>query len=317
MGVHSTPKRTRVREWLKSQTAALVVIMLGTLILTIPPVLMGMNIHGHAGTTKSHTDASLALEKKERERIISRAREYNQRLAQDGQPVMGEGVDPWGGTDLSASERDTDYNTQLAEPRDGVIASVCYPKLGINLPIRHGTGKHVLDSGAGHMYGTSLPVGGTNTHTVISAHTGLADQIMFDPLQVGRGARKGDLFTISVLDRTLTYKVESITTVDPDDFSGLTIRQGRDLATLLTCTPYGVNTKRLLVTGIRVPNPNVRADTTGRTNPNWPWLAVWTILPWLAIATLVLHAKGILSTAWRPRGTNTMKRKEEHGKHHA
>ena len=317
MATHGTPRRTAARAWMKSQAAALVVIMIGTLILTIPPVLMGLNIHGNTNTTRSHTDASLALEKKERERIISRAREYNQRLARDGQPVMGEGIDPWNGTDQSVSEQDKDYNTQLAEPRDGVIASVSYPKLGINLPVRHGTGKHTLDSGAGHMYGTSLPVGGTNTHTVISAHTGLADRIMFDPLQVGRGARKGDLFTISVLDRTLTYKVESITSVDPDDFSGLTIRQGKDLATLLTCTPYGINTKRLLVTGIRVPNPHGHTGGSGKTDHNWPWLAAWTALPWLAITTLVLHAKGILPTARRKRGKNTMKRKEEHGKHHA
>lgn len=315
MGTHSTPRKTPVRAWLKSQTAALMVIMLGVLILTIPPILMGVNMNGNASTAKEHADASLALRKKERERILQRAREYNLRLAQDGQPVMGESVDPWNGDTASLSEQDTDYNTQLAKPRDGIIASINYPKLGISLPIRHGTGKHVLDSGAGHMYGTSLPVGGTNTHTVISAHTGLADQIMFDPLQVGRGARKGDLFTISVLDKTLTYKVVSITTVEPDDFSGLEIQSGKDLATLLTCTPYGINTKRLLVTGQRVTNVEQAGKNDDTHNPNRPWLTAWIMLPWLAIITLVLHAKGIIPPARRTRGRNTMKRKEEHGKH--
>ena len=315
MGTHSTPRKTPVRAWLKSQTAALMVIMLGVLILTIPPILMGVNMNGNASTAKEHADASLALRKKERERILQRAREYNLRLAQDGQPVMGESVDPWNGDTASLSEQDTDYNTQLAKPRDGIIASINYPKLGISLPIRHGTGKHVLDSGAGHMYGTSLPVGGTNTHTVISAHTGLADPIMFDPLQVGRGARKGDLFTISVLDRTLTYKVVSITTVEPDDFSGLEIQSGKDLATLLTCTPYGINTKRLLVTGQRVANVEQAGKADDTHNPNRPWLTAWIMLPWLGIITLVLHARGIIPPAGRARGRNTMKRKEEHGKH--
>ncbi len=315
MGTHSTPRKTPVRAWLKSQTAALMVIMLGVLILTIPPILMGVNMNGNASTAKEHADASLALRKKERERILQRAREYNLRLAQDGQPVMGESVDPWNGDTASLSEQDTDYNTQLAKPRDGIIASINYPKLGISLPIRHGTGKHVLDSGAGHMYGTSLPVGGTNTHTVISAHTGLADQIMFDPLQVGRGARKGDLFTISVLDKTLTYKVVSITTVEPDDFSRLEIQSGKDLATLLTCTPYGINTKRLLVTGQRVTNIEQTGKNDNTHNPNRPWLTAWIMLPWLAIITLVLHAKGIIPPARRTHGKNTTKRKEEHGKH--
>lgn len=252
MATHGTPRRTAARAWMKSQAAALVVIMIGTLILTIPPVLMELNIHGNTNTTKSHTDASLALEKKERERIISRAREYNQRLARDGQPVMGEGIDPWNGTDQSVSEQDKDYNTQLAEPRDGVIASVSYPKLGINLPVRHGTGKHTLDSGAGHMYGTSLPVGGTDSHTVVTGHRGLVKSLMFTRLDE---LHDGDFMYIKVMDETLGYEVDRISVIEPDDVSRLKIVPGEDRLTLMTCTPYGINTHRLLVSGHRVAIP--------------------------------------------------------------
>lgn len=252
MATHGTPRRTAARAWMKSQAAALVVIMIGTLILTIPPVLMGLNIHGNTNTTKSHTDASLALEKKERERIISRAREYNQRLARDGQPVMGEGIDPWNGTDQSVSKQDKDYNTQLAEPRDGVIASVSYPKLGINLPVRHGTGKHTLDSGAGHMYGTSLPVGGTDSHTVVTGHRGLVKSLMFTRLDE---LHDGDFMYIKVMDETLGYEVDRISVIEPDDVSRLKIVPGEDRLTLMTCTPYGINTHRLLVSGHRVAIP--------------------------------------------------------------
>ena len=252
MATHGTPRRTAARAWMKSQAAALVVIMIGTLILTIPPVLMGMNIHGNTNTTKSHTDASLALEKKERERIISRAREYNQRLARDGQPVMGEGIDPWNGTDQSVSEQDKDYNTQLAEPRDGVIASVSYPKLGINLPVRHGTSKRTLDAGAGHMYGTSLPVGGTGSHTVVTGHRGLVKSLMFTRLDE---LHDGDFMYIKVMDETLGYEVDRISVIEPDDVSRLKIVPGEDRLTLMTCTPYGINTHRLLVSGHRVAIP--------------------------------------------------------------
>ena len=317
MGTHGAPRTTRIRAWMRSRTSALMVIALGVLILTIPHVLMGANIHSATRTANAHTDASLALKGGTRDRIVQNAREYNQRLFQDGQDVMGESVDPWSGDTASLSERDAEYNAQLSEPDDGIIATVAYSTLGINLPVRHGTGKITLAAGAGHMYGTSLPVGGTNTHTVISAHTGLADRIMFDPLQVGRGAREGDLFTISVLDRTLTYKVVSITTIEPDDFTGLEIQPGRDLATLLTCTPYGVNTKRLLVTGERVATTDDGTDGTRESirNPNLPWLAAWILLPWLATTTLILHAKGIIPKAGPKAGRTARKRKEEHGKH--
>ena len=136
------------------------------------------------------------------------------------------------------------------------MATIKYPRLGINLPIRHGTSQNVLAAGAGHLYGSSLPVGGKNTHTVISAHTGLADQLMFDKLRgFGSEAKKGDVFYLITAGHMLAYKVTDISVVDPSDFSKLKIVAGKDLSTLLTCTPYGINTHRLLVSGHRVAIP--------------------------------------------------------------
>lgn len=129
----------------------------------------------------------------------------------------------------------------------------------------------VLAAGAGHLYGTSLPVGGTNTHAVISAHTGY-DRLMFDRLSLGQG-HVGDRFTIEVLGHTLAYRVTDIRVIDPDDFSVFGIEAGKDEVSLLTCTPYGVNTRRLVVTGERVdiPDPAPAPDDVPLARPGW-WL---------------------------------------------
>lgn len=125
----------------------------------------------------------------------------------------------------------------------------------------------VLAAGAGHLYGTSLPVGGTNTHAVISAHTGY-DRLMFDRLSLGQG-HVGDRFTIEVLGHTLAYRVTDIRVIDPDDFSLFGIEAGKDEVSLLTCTPYGVNTRRLVVTGERVdiPDPAPAPDDVPLARP--------------------------------------------------
>lgn len=204
-----------------------------------------------------HNQAAALQNRQENERLYRSAVEYNTRLAQSGQPLLG--LDPFAPASqnnaLNRNEAE-DYLSQLDKPADAIMATVSYPQLGIKLPVYHGTASEVLEKGVGHMTGTSLPVGGVNTHAVISAHTGLADRQLFDALQVGRGAQVGDVFYIRVLDRTLAYKVTSIDVIAPDDFDALLIHSGRDEVTLLTCTPYGINTRRLLVTGERALMPS-------------------------------------------------------------
>ena len=148
------------------------------------------------------------------------------------------------------TEADSSYENSLNIAGDGMMGIVEIPKIDIKLPIYHGTGDEVLQKAAGHLEGSSLPIGGENTHAVISAHRGLPSASPFtdlDQLEIG------DHFLIHVLDETLCYEVDQILVVDPEDTSALAVEDGEDLMTLLTCTPYGVNTQRLMVRGHRVP----------------------------------------------------------------
>ena len=171
-----------------------------------------------------------------------KAEEYNEALLPCVLPdsfALGEssGVDPV-------------YMNTLNIAGDEMMGSVEIPKINIKIPIYHTTEEEVLNKGAGHLEGSSLPVGGANTHAVISAHRGLPSASLFTDLDQ---MKVGDHFLLHVLDETLCYEVDKISVVKPEDTSALAVEDGQDLVTLLTCTPYGVNTERLLVRGHRVP----------------------------------------------------------------
>ena len=191
---------------------------------------------------------------------LNAARAYNKRLAASGQPILGEAPDPFAvaqggskanGKDDSAAAKDDEYQS-LLDTGDGIMGTVRVPKQSIDLPIYHGTSDQVLASGAGHLYGTSLPVGGTSTHAVITGHRGLVEALMFTRLDE---VVKGDFFYIEVMGETLGYQVDRISVILPNDVSQLKITPGEDRVTLMTCTPYGVNTHRLLISGHRVAIP--------------------------------------------------------------
>ena len=148
---------------------------------------------------------------------------------------------------LSSAEN---YNDQLNIAGNGIMGYVEIPKIQVNLPIYHGTEAEVLDRGVGHLLGSSLPVGGENTHTILSGHSGMASQKMFTDLEQ---LVPGDVFYLNVLGETLAYQVTEINTVLPYETDLLGIVPGEDLCTLVTCTPYGINTHRLLVRGSRIP----------------------------------------------------------------
>ena len=142
-----------------------------------------------------------------------------------------------------------DYWNTLDVSGTGMIGYVTIPKIGQELPLYHGTSDAVLAIAAGHMEGTSIPVGGESIHSVVSAHRGLPTAVLFtylDRMEVG------DTFYFTILDRTITYEVDQIRIVEPDDVSLIQIEDGRDYCTLLTCTPYGINTQRLLVRGHQI-----------------------------------------------------------------
>jgi len=132
----------------------------------------------------------------------------------------------------------------------GAMCTIDIPKIGVYLPVRHGTGAETLERTVGHVAGTSLPVGGSSTHAVLSAHSGMASAKLFSDIDQ---LVEGDTFYIHVLDEVLAYEVDQIATVLPSDTTLLQIEDGQDLVTLVTCTPFGVNTHRLLVRGHRVP----------------------------------------------------------------
>ena len=188
----------------------------------------------------------------------------------------------------------------------GIMGYITIAKIGVELPIYHGTSDSVLQIAAGHLEGTSLPVGGASTHAVISAHRGLPSAKLFtnlDQLEVG------DTFTITVLDRVLTYEVDKITIVLPTQTDDLLVADGKDYVTLMTCTPYGINTHRLLVRGRRVETPDQfkRIRVTAEALKIEPVI----VAPVMALPMLLILLIGMLLSTRKRKKT----RGEEHEKH--
>lgn len=181
-------------------------------------------------------------------------------------------------------ETDSTYESCLNITGDGIMGTVEIPKIDVKIPIYHTTAEDVLKNAAGHLEGSSLPVGGENTHSVISAHRGLPSATLFTDLDK---LKKGDHFMIHVLDDILCYEVDKISVVEPEDTSDLNVEDGEDLMTLLTCTPYGVNTERLLVRGHRVPyeeeyNEETQSSISLETN-----YILWVIVGLLVTGILI------------------------------
>lgn len=164
-----------------------------------------------------------------------------------------------------------DYDHQLNIAGNGIMGYVSIPSIHIHLPIYHGTNSATLEKGIGHLLGSSLPVGGGSTHSILTAHSGMANQKLFSDLPQ---MKIGDVFYLEVLGDTLAYQVDQIKTVLPHDTTYLAIEPERDLCTLVTCTPFGVNTHRLLVRGTRIPYAEaeeIMAETVSEENPVSTW----------------------------------------------
>lgn len=170
---------------------------------------------------------------------------------------------------LAAAE---DYDAQLNIAGDGIMGYVEIPKIGVDLPIYHGTDADTLEAGVGHLLGSSLPVGGENTHTILTAHSGMASQKMFSDLD---RLEEGDVFYVKVLGETLAYQVDAVYTVLPYDTDRLGIVEGEDYCTLVTCTPFGVNTHRLLVRGTRIPYEDAEMIVEETVPDTEPVVSTW------------------------------------------
>lgn len=238
----------------------------------------------------STDEATLAAE---REKAVT----YNQQLL-DGRTVVTDPFDP-------DAERptDEDYDNVLNLSGDGVMATINIPKIHVELPVYHTTDSDVLEHGVGHLEGTSVPIGGESTHCVLSGHTGLPTMKIFDNLDQ---LEVGDYFVISVLGEDHAYEVTSVEVVLPDETDSLVIEQGRDLCTLVTCTPYGINSHRLLVHAERSEVPAEWLDKgeadfpSGYTEPPDKALLP-SVLLGLLLAALVIGAYVLISKL-RSRG---------------
>lgn len=193
-------------------------------------------------TVDAYAEKATEMDREDMEQMWKQAGRYNERLAASDVVL----TDPFDFTEEDGT--DITYESVLSVDGSGYMCSVEIPEIHVSLPVYHGTSETVLKKGAGHLEGSSFPVGGRSTHAVISAHTGLSTAKMFTDLTE---LKEGDVFFLHVLDQTLTYKVCDVQVVLPQEVEYLAVQKDRDLVTLLTCTPYGVNTHRLLVTGER------------------------------------------------------------------
>ncbi|MGM1018768.1 MAG: class C sortase [Actinomycetota bacterium] len=199
------------------------------------------------------------------------AREYNDALSAG--VVLGENANiPVG--DGTLSDDSLDYASILRANAEGLMARVKVPRIDVDLPVYHGTSDAVLDRGAGHLEGSHLPVGGMGTRSVITAHRGLANATMFTDLN---RVEVGDTITVETFGRVLTYRVRETKVIEPEATDTLRAEPGEDLVTLITCTPLGINTHRILVTGERItPTPETDVTAAGQEPviPGFPWWAV-------------------------------------------
>ena len=222
-----------------SSIALAVVFLIGLGLLLYPTVSIWWNSRRQSQAIVEYTEQTSAMDEAHVAELLEAARQYNAGLAADEGRFTPTPADT------------TEYENLLDVSDTGIMGYLEIPKLDVSTPIYHGTDESVLQSGAGHLEGSSLPVGGKGTHAVLSGHRGLPSSKLFTDLD---DMEQGDVFMIHVLDRTLTYQVDQIVTVDPYDMDDLAIDPDQDYCTLVTCTPYGINTQRLLVRGHRIPN---------------------------------------------------------------
>ena len=221
----------------KSTIILLVSFLIGLCVLLYPSISSYWNSKTQSEAIVDYESMLAAYKPEDYAAVFAQAEEYNKKLALLGSPLRDH------------KQLDDLYWKTLDVGGTGMIGYVTIPKISQELPIYHGTADSVLSFAAGHFQGTSLPIGGENTHCVISAHRGLPSAVLFTHLD---RMEIGDLFTFTVLDRTLTYEVDQIRIVEPNDTSLIQIEDGKDYCTLLTCTPYGINTQRLLVRGHQI-----------------------------------------------------------------
>ncbi len=222
-----------------------IIFLIGLLLVLYPTVSNFLSNREQKKVIREYSNIVNNMDKEEKEAMYNEAVDYNKKIYENGM------------IDYSNPDAVEGYNDILDVSGTGIMGYISIPKINVELPIYHGTSDGVLQVAVGHLEGSSLPVGGENTHCVLSGHRGLPSADLFTHLD---RLNAHDIFTISVLDKTLVYEIDQIKVVAPGDTQYLQIEDGKDYCTLLTCTPYGINTHRLLVRGVRV------ADSDDKNN---------------------------------------------------
>lgn len=267
------------RKWLLR-----IIFLAGFLLLLYPLISNMVHQRQQSDAVASYDSAVSNRSEEEIQEILNQATEYNNMLFQSNGAI----VDNMDTSILS----DESYNSLLNQA-NGIMGSIEIPKIDVDLPVYHGTEDNVLSVGVGHIQGTSLPVGGENTHCVLSGHRGLPGSSLFTRLDE---MKEGDLFFLSVMGETLAYKVYDIQVVDPDNTEVLEITAGKDDVSLVTCTPYGLNTHRLVVTGERVPYEESDYNSIGSELPSLREL-LFIAIPFVLLAV----AGGLKFKDWRKK----------------
>ena len=267
-----------------------VIVACGLCILLYPVISNVINDYYNTSNIKQYDNKVKTLSDNDIDSILAKAEEYNKAVATYS---YNNGVANYGDT---YKEIINSYD-DILNFRNSLIGYIEIPSINVYLPIYHGDLDNVLDKGSAHMKGTSFPIGGAGTHAVISAHSGYPRQKFFDDIDK---LKKGDTFSITVLNKKLEYKVTEINIVKPTDTSHTRVQQGKDLVTLVTCYPYGVNTHRLLVTAERqVNNKVLRQSQKASYNQNINKLEISIIPTVLIIFYAIIFLYKIHKKSWQ------------------
>lgn len=264
---HSNKENSAMK---KLSTVLLIATFVAGLSLLLYPTVSNYWNTLHASrAVATYVDAVQNMGEDKRREMLQKAIDYNKSLTSDNQRLT------------ISSARRQEYESILDVDGNGMIGYIEIPNVNITLPVYHGTNDDVLQIAVGHLDWTSLPVGGTSTHCVLSGHRGLPSAKLFTNLDQ---VKEGDTFVIRVLDEVLTYEVDQIRIVEPAAVDDLMIENGKDYCTLVTCTPYGVNSHRLLVRGHRVENESESIRVTSEAIQIEPLI----VAPAIAIPTLII-----------------------------
>lgn len=272
--------------------AIILTFAVGIGLLSYPRISKVINAVLSSDMATAYIERVEAMPDSEKEALLEQAQFYNDSLFHNA--VLDTALDGAGDEMI-----DLNYEDMLSTDKNGLIGYIDIPKINVYLPIYHGTSDDVLKKGAGHIEGTSLPVGGEDTHSIISAHSGYPTQTFFDYLTE---LNEGDVFYVHVLNQILKYEVDQIKVVLPTDITDFDIIEGEDYVTLLTCTPYSINTHRLLVRGVRVPNDETFVDTAPtvlRTGDGTFYFPNYAVSYWeVALIVCILIAAAVIPTVW-------------------